>query len=95
MKLALDTNAYTDLARGQPQLASLVSGAEAVYLPFIVLAELRAGFAVGTKCAENERVLTLFLGKPNVLVLYPDEATILNYTILYRQLRRAGKMIPN
>jgi hypothetical protein len=31
-----------------------------VFLPFIVVAELRAGFALGRRGAENERVLRRF-----------------------------------
>jgi tRNA(fMet)-specific endonuclease VapC len=94
MRLALDTNAYTNLARGDPQLAALVSNAAEVQVPFIVLAELRAGFAVGTKTAANERQLALFLGKPNVKVVFADEATIQHYVEVYRQLRGLGRMIP-
>jgi predicted nucleic acid-binding protein len=46
VRLALDTNRYTDLCRGDRPTAELVATAEAVYLPFVVLAELRAGFAL-------------------------------------------------
>ena len=48
MRLALDTNRYTDLCRGVEDTVRLVSTAEAVFLPFVVVAELRAGFASGT-----------------------------------------------
>ncbi len=68
MKLALDTNAYTDLAKGVPQIELLVSAAEFIYIPFVVLGELRSGFAVGLKGSDNERVLALFLAKPSVFV---------------------------
>jgi tRNA(fMet)-specific endonuclease VapC len=68
MKIALDTNAYTDLAKGVAPVAAVVAVASHVYLPFIVLAELRAGFAVGTRGPDNERVLSQFLTKPNVAV---------------------------
>jgi hypothetical protein len=39
MKLALDTNAYTDLAKGIPQVTSLVAMASDVFLPFVVMAD--------------------------------------------------------
>ena len=57
MRLALDTNRYVDLCKGVEGTARLVSTAEAVFLPFVVVAELRAGFAFGKRTAEKERVL--------------------------------------
>jgi predicted nucleic acid-binding protein len=79
VRLALDTNRYTDLCRGAAEVVTLVEHAEAVFLPFVVLAELRAGFAIGTRGAENERVLRGFLRKPGVAVLFaedPDDASL-------------------
>lgn len=60
----------------------------------MVLAELRAGFAVGSQSTANEDVLQRFLGKPGVEVLYPGEETTRAYANLYRQLRRQGTPIP-
>ena len=37
MRVALDTNRYTDLARGLEPTVSLVASADAVFVPFIVL----------------------------------------------------------
>jgi len=39
MRLALDTNRYVDLAAGDPAVVSLVERAEAVAVPFVVIAE--------------------------------------------------------
>ena len=94
MRLALDTNRYTDLCRGMAEVVSLVEHADAVFIPFVVLAELRAGFAVGTSGAENERVLRRFLMKPGVAVLFADEQTTHHYAAVFRQLRRQGTPIP-
>ena len=69
MTLALDTNRYTDLCRGDAQVVEAVEGAEAVWLPFIVIGELRAGFAVGREGPRNEAGLRRFLLKPGVRVL--------------------------
>jgi hypothetical protein len=38
MRLALDTNRYTDLCRGDVSVVATVELADAVWLPFIVLA---------------------------------------------------------
>lgn len=94
MRLALDTNRYTDLCRDTAEVVTLVEHAEAVFLPFVVLAELRAGFAVGTRGAENERVLRRFLMKQGVAVLYADDQTTHHYATLFHQLRRQGTPIP-
>ena len=94
MRVALDTNRYVDLCKGVAETAELVATAEAVFLPFVVLAELRAGFALGRRGAENERVLRRFLLKPDVAVLYADEQTTHHYASAFRQLRRQGTPIP-
>lgn len=94
MRVALDTNRYTDLCRGEREVVRLLEEAERVYLPFVVLAELRAGFAAGTHGVENEEVLQTFLGKPGVEVLYAGDGTTRTYAGLYRQLRRQGTPIP-
>jgi len=47
VRLALDTNRYSDFSRGNDATVETLETAEAVYLPFVVLGELRAGFAVG------------------------------------------------
>jgi tRNA(fMet)-specific endonuclease VapC len=94
VKLALDTNRYTDLCRGNVSIVETVERADEVWLPFIVLGELRAGFAVGGQGPRNEAVLRRFLMKPGVGVLYGDEQTTHHYGTIYRQLRKQGTPIP-
>lgn len=94
MKIALDTNRYTDLCRGDAGTVDLVEMAELVYLPFIVLGELRAGFAMGRRGAENERVLREILVHEGVRPLFADDRTTHEYGSVYRQLRRQGTPIP-
>lgn len=94
LKLALDTNRYTDLCRGKVPVVEMVELADEVWLPFIVMGELRAGFAAGSQGTRNEAVLRRFLLKPGVGVLYPDEQTTHHYAAVYRQLRKQGSPIP-
>lgn len=94
MRLALDTNRYVDLCNGVEETVALLEEAEAVMLPFVVLAELRAGFANGRRQAENERTLRRFLLKEGVRVLFADDQTTHHYATIYRQLRRQGTPIP-
>ena len=94
MRVALDTNRYVDLCKGVEETLGLVSTAQAVFLPFVVLAELRAGFALGRRSAENESVLRRFLLKDGVEVLFADDQTTIHYASVFRQLRLQGTPIP-
>jgi tRNA(fMet)-specific endonuclease VapC len=94
VRLALDTNRYTDLCRGDEAVVETIELADEIWLPFIVLGELRAGFAVGSQGSRNEAVLRRFLLKPGIGVLYADEQTTHQYGALYRQLRKQGTPIP-
>jgi tRNA(fMet)-specific endonuclease VapC len=94
VRVALDTNRYTDLCRGDRAVVEAIELADEVWLPFIVLGELRAGFAVGTQGPRNEASLRRFLLKPGVAVLFADEQTTHHYATVYRQLRKQGTPIP-
>ena len=94
MRVALDTNAYVDLCRGVADTVALLEQAEAVMLPFVVLGELRAGFAHGRRQVENEQILRRFLLKGGVRVLFADDQTTHHYAAVFRQLRKQGTPIP-
>lgn len=94
MKIAIDSNRYTDLCRGDPGVVEIVEGAGEIHVPLIVLAEQRAGFAHGRWREKNDRVLTRFLNNPGVYVLAPDEQTTRVYADLYAYLRKKGRPIP-
>ena len=94
MRIALDTNRYVDLCRGRTETTALLEAAVEILLPFVVLGELRAGFAHGRRTAENERLLRRFLMKDGVRVLYADDQTTHHYAAVYRQLRKQGTPIP-
>ena len=94
MRVALDTNRYVDLCRGVGETVALLEEAEAIMLPFVVLGELRAGFAHGRRQAENERALRRFLLKEGVRVLFADDQTPHHYAAVFRQLRKQGTPIP-
>lgn len=94
MRVALDTNAYVDLCRGVADTVALMEQADVVMLPFVVLGELRAGFAHGRRQVENERILRRFLLKGGVRVLFADDQTTHHYAAVFRQLRKQGTPIP-
>ena len=94
MRVALDTNRYVDLCKGVAETVTLLEEAEAVIVPFVVLGELRAGFANGRRQAENERTLRRFLLKDSVDVLFADDQTTHHYAAVFLQLRKQGTPIP-
>lgn len=94
MRIALDTNRYVDFCRGDEHAVRIFREAETIYLPFVTMAELRAGFRMGTRGEENEKVLIRFLNASRVDTLYPDEQTTHHYARLFFQLRKQGTPIP-
>ncbi|MFT3835571.1 MAG: type II toxin-antitoxin system VapC family toxin [Myxococcaceae bacterium] len=94
MRVALDTNRYTDFCRGDERAVEVISTAEQLWMPLIVLAELRAGYAHGSRREANERTLTRFLNSERVRVVAPDEQTTFIYADLYSGLRKRGRPVP-
>ena len=95
VRLALDTNAYSGIAQADASIIDIVERAESLNLPFIVVAELRAGFSLGTKGTANERELVRFMALPDVTVLHSTDTTLHHYAQLYRQLRSQGTPVPS
>jgi tRNA(fMet)-specific endonuclease VapC len=94
MRLALDTNRYSDLIRTDHEVESILGAAEQVFIPFVVLAELHYGYRNGDQRAQNEKRLATFLSQPGYEVLYPDSKTVSLFADLRLQLRRQGTPIP-
>jgi predicted nucleic acid-binding protein len=61
VKIVIDTNRYRDLCVGVPEAVERIRRADAILLPFVTLAELRAGFLCGTLARRNESTLIRFL----------------------------------
>jgi tRNA(fMet)-specific endonuclease VapC len=95
MRIALDTNRYVDFCRGAEEVLQAVRRAERIFIPFVVLAELRAGFRCGSRSEHNEQVLVRFLNSPRVELLYPDDQTTHHYARLFAQLRHQATPIPS
>ncbi len=95
VKVALDTNRLTDLFRGDARLAERLAVCEEVWIPLIVLAEIKAGYYGSTQQARNETLLQQLLAKTTVAVLIPDRETAEHYARLFIQLKRAGTPIPD
>lgn len=95
MRAALDTNRLTDLFQGDTALADWLAACEEVWIPLVVLAEIKAGFYGGTQLRRNEALLAGLLAKSTVGVLLPGRATAEHYARLFVQLKRAGTPVPD
>lgn len=94
MKIALDTNRYIDFCKGDERAVQVIRSAESIFLPFVIMAELRAGFRCGSRGEENEKNLVHFLNSPRVETLFADDQTTHHYARLFFQLRKQGTPIP-
>ncbi len=94
MKIVLDTNRYSDLCGNVTKVIEFIQTIDQVFVPLIVLAELRAGFAFGKKRDQNEKILTRFLNTEGISILTPDQQTTFFYADLYLFLRKRGTPIP-
>jgi tRNA(fMet)-specific endonuclease VapC len=95
VRVALDTNRLTDLFQGDAALADRLGTCDEVWIPLVVLAEIKAGFYGGAQQHKNEALLQALLAKPTVGVLLPDRETAEYYARLFVQLKRAGTPVPD
>ena len=94
IRMAIDTNRYRDFCQALPEAVEQLAVVDEIHLPFVTLAELRAGFACGTIGRQNEGTLIRFINRARVRLLFPDENTTHHYARLYAQLRKQGTPIP-
>ena len=92
--VVLDTNAYTAFKLGRKEAVDVIALSPQLGLPVVVIAELLAGFAAGSREAANRKDLSGFLDSPRVQVLSASLTTADFYARVYAVLRRKGKPIP-
>lgn len=95
MRVALDTNRLTDIFRGDAALADSLGNCEEVWIPLMVLGEIKAGFYGGTQRLRNETLFRQFLARETVGVLLPGRETAEQYARVFVQLKRAGTPVPD
>lgn len=94
MRILLDTNAFSDLARGHRPVVDRVRRAEAVLLSSVVVGELLGGFRRGSRYGENFTLLERFVAQPRVQLLPVTWTTADRYARVYAALRLRGTPIP-
>ncbi len=91
--MVLDTNAYSALARGLPQIVQIVANTFALNIPLPVIAELRYGFKKGSKPEFNENNLQKFLAQPQISILNPTIQTTVFYSDIQLLCSQKGKAL--
>ena len=95
MKLVLDTNIYTDLAEGLPDVIDvLATSGEHLFMPSIVLGELSYGFMKGSRRDLNENKLRQIIDQLKMEIIAVDEPVARKYAIIYNSLVKKGRKIP-
>jgi len=94
LKLLLDTNAYSELKRGHPEVAALVRDAGEILLSTIVVGELLYGFRIGSRHERNRRELKDFLDRPRCAFLPVSRVTCDRFGRIAAGLREKGRPIP-
>ena len=94
MKILLDTDAYSQLKRGNPRVADVVRASEKVFFSAVVAGELLYGFRHGSRFDNNLRELREFLDHPYVTFVPVNLVTGDRYSRIALGLRQMGKPIP-
>lgn len=94
MNFILDTNTYSDSARGDESAAEHMRTASMVYIPVVVIGELKRGFYHGDRPSLNLVALEKFISKPRVQILDINYKTAEHYGRLSAYLKKQGTPIP-
>ncbi len=93
-QVLLDTNAYSELLKGDERVLSEIGEAEKVYMSVFVLGELFYGFKGGQKEVQNRGYLKDFLSKHTVRIVQASEETAEYFSEIKHNLKMQGKKIP-
>ena len=94
-RYCLDTSAYSQFQRGEPQVVALLDRAAWVGVSAVVLGELWTGFLLGSRAEANRAGLRRFLAHPTVEELPIDHETARIYAEIVVAQRRAGAPLPS
>jgi len=94
IKILLDTNAYSNLHKGDEFVRKEVEKADRVYLSTVTLGELYLGFKLGSKESLNLKFLQGFLSLPEVSIVDVTKDTAEIYGKVGYGIREQGTPIP-
>jgi tRNA(fMet)-specific endonuclease VapC len=93
-RYCLDTVAYSHFKRGDERVTAILDRAEWIGVPVIVIGELCAGFAKGSRLRKNLDELNEFLALPVVETLPVDRQIAELFGEIVEGLRRKGRPVP-
>lgn len=93
-QVLMDTNAYSELLKGDERVLSEIGEAEKVYMSVFVLGELFYGFKGGQKEVRNRGYLKDFLSKHTVRIVQASEETAEYFSEIKHNIKMQGKKIP-
>ncbi len=91
--IMLDTSAYSAFNRGDTRLKQFFDPDNQLIVPLVVVGELRAGFALGSRQQENEKLLQRLLDSPNVHIISISDTTTRLFAAIAKKLKQAGTPI--
>ncbi len=93
-KILLDTDAYSNLLRGDHNVLDSLSKADIVYMSIFVIAELYTGFKGGSKEKENKNIMQAFIDKPTVSIIEGSLETSEIFSEIKHILKLSGNPLP-
>ena len=94
MRVLLDSNAYSDLQRANPEVEDIVRQADVVLLSAVIAGELLYGFRAGSQLDRNAAKLRAFLDREYVSFVDVGPVTAEHYGRIAASLRAKGRPIP-
>ena len=94
MRVLLDSNAYSQLMRGDNQTALAVRDATEILMSAVVIGELLYGFRNGSRFDSNTTDLRSFLNNPYVSFVPVGSVTADRYSRIAAALRAQSSPIP-
>ena len=93
-RYCLDTSAYIEFLRGDPDAVTKMDSASWIGFPTIALGELYTGFSLSRSDEREASRLTDFLAHPVVDTIPVDDEVAHEYGHLVADLRKAGTPLP-
>mgnify|MGYP001564598730 CR=1 FL=1 len=94
-RLSIDTNIYAAFKNNDADVVEAFRSADVIGVDIAVIAQLYAGFSLGTREGKNRRELETFLNAPRVEVLTHDLETAEFYALIVKKLKAKGKPVPS
>lgn len=91
--LLIDTNVYSALDKGDAMAIDILHDQSNIYIPIMVIGELRYGFMNGSKQQENNVKLSKFLAQDVVEVVFPSFRTADIYAQLCLHCKQTGRAL--